>query len=181
MMTMLNIVILTFLFLVPPPTIPIVGASTTFISMKGNWVLDEKQSDSLAPLLEAYGAPAFIARSLAKKLNKDILNFHHSDEEVCLSFKRGKGSFPVKMQADVKFKLGQKVCISTPLGDQEGHVVKSGNAGCNMIRYGPKEGEKTVDELELHNDGHSLIYRMLHTCPQGKIVRVRRVFSRVYG
>jgi hypothetical protein len=181
MMTILNIVALTFLFLVPPPAIPIVGASTTFVSLKGNWVLDEKRSDSLAPLLEAYGAPAFIARSFAKKLNKDILNFYHSDEEVCLSFKRGKGSFPVKMQADVKFKLGQKVCIPTPSGDQEGHVVTSGNAGCNMIRYGPKEGEKTEDNLELHDDGHSLVYWMLHTCPKGNMTRVRRVFSRVYG
>lgn len=180
-MAILNILALV-LFLVSPSTVRhSAEASAAHLSMKGQWVLDENQSDSLAPLLKAYGAPGFIAKTLAKKLNKDTLHFTCNDKEVCLLYKRGKGSLPVKMQADVRFKLGQVVSIATPSGDQEGHVVTTDDTYCNMIRYGPKEGEKTEDNLELHNDGHSLIYWMLHTCPKGKMTRVRRVFSRVYG
>jgi hypothetical protein len=118
------------------------------------------------------------APAISRILDNDVLHFHLDDEVVSLKYQRSKGSLPFKLQTDILFKVGEVVTIRTPVGVQEGHIVSSTDTSCKMIRYGPKEGEKVEDMFEAHQDGRSLIYSLLHTSPNGKETRARRVFSR---
>ncbi|KAI2491190.1 hypothetical protein MHU86_23385 [Fragilaria crotonensis] len=151
-------------------------SSTT--TLTGVWEVDASRSDSLASLLVASGAPAMFAPVIGRILDKDVLHFHLDDEVVSLKYQR-RISLPFKLQTDISYKVGEAVNISTPVGVQEGHIVSSNETSCKMIRYGPKEGEKVEDTFESHQDGR-LIYSLLHTSPNGKQTRARRVFSRVF-
>lgn len=156
--------------------IAVTRASTS--TLTGAWKLDVSQSDSLAALLKASGAPAIVAPALARVMDKDILHLNLDNDVVSLKYHQSWSSLvPFKLQSDIEFKVGEAVTIRTPNGAQQGQLVSKNDTGCSMIRHGPKKGEKAEDTFEVLQD--SLIYCIHHTSPEGKETRVRRVYSRV--
>lgn len=158
---------------------PLVVSGKNTRMMNGVWTLDETRSESLVPLLTASGAPRFVSGLLARYLDKDTLHFHRNDTEVTVQYKRRNVGLPIQLPSDFNYRVGQVISIPTPNGDQDCHVIDIADENsCKMIRYGPRKGEKVDDIFEMDEDGVSMIYRMLHTSPQGQMTEVRRVFTK---
>uniref|UniRef100_A0A7S1YI10 Uncharacterized protein n=1 Tax=Grammatophora oceanica TaxID=210454 RepID=A0A7S1YI10_9STRA len=146
--------------------------------LDGLWRVDVEKSDSFAPFLQAAGAPGFVARLLAKALNRDILDISQSGSHVNVFYKRGSG-LPFKMQTDISYTCdkGEHTIIKTPVGDQRGMLMERKPDMVRMERHGPKVGEH-IEDLFVALGDDKLLYQVIHHSPDGKQTKVNRVFVR---
>ena len=153
-------------------------ATTTASTVEGIWELDENQSDSLAPLLQALGAPGIFCRAIARILDKDVLHVNRDQSTVQVKYISSR-MLPFKLQKDVTYKIGESVAVYTPTGYQTANLLTNHQTKCSIVRQGPKEGETLEDTFVLHEDGGSLINELRHVSPCGKETRARRVYNRI--